>query len=106
MPTYLLAYRAPEHYAGGSASAIESWTAYFDKLGSRVEDAGNPVFERSALGNCGSGSVLAGYSLVTADDLGDARQMAAGCPLLVDGGGVEVGEITVLNVAALDEAAS
>jgi hypothetical protein len=105
MPTYLLAYRTSEHASGGSASAPESWNAYFTTLGSRIEDAGNPVFERSTLGNCGADTVLAGYSLVSADDLAQARQLATGCPLLADGGGVEVGEITVIAMAGGDGSA-
>jgi hypothetical protein len=40
---------------------------------------------------------LGGYTLVTADDLEAAVALAKGHPLLRQGGGVEVGELTVLN---------
>jgi hypothetical protein len=68
--------------------------AWFEKLGGAVVDPGNPVGARSSLGNCGSGSVLGGYSLITADDLEAAVTLAKGCPALAAGGGVEIGELT------------
>jgi hypothetical protein len=56
-------------------------------------DRGNPAFERSTLGNCGADTPLGGYTLVTADDLAAAVVLAEGCPLLQEGGGVEIGEL-------------
>jgi hypothetical protein len=38
-----------------------------------------------------------GYTLVTADDLDAAVALARGCPFLQHDGGVEVGELTLLN---------
>jgi hypothetical protein len=97
MSTYVLVYRAPQNYTGGSADAMTTWNAWFEQLGTNLVDRGNPVFTSSALGNCGTDTALGGYSLITADDLDAAIALAKGCPFLHDGGGVEVGELTLLN---------
>ena len=72
---------------------MPDWTAWFDKMGASVVDLGNPVFDRTTVGNCGPDTDLGGYTLVTADGFGAAVALAEGCPLLHDGGGVEVGEL-------------
>jgi hypothetical protein len=95
MGTYLLSYRAPVNYAPGSADTVATWSAWFDSLGASLADRGHPIFTRSTLGNCGTGTALGGYSLVTADDLEAAMALAGGCPFLRDGGGVEVGEVAL-----------
>jgi hypothetical protein len=42
--------------------------------------------------NGGGGNPLSGYSLIEADSLDAAVQFAKGCPVLADGGSVEVAE--------------
>jgi hypothetical protein len=101
MPTFVFAYRAPRNYNPGSADVAAEWQAWFESLGGQLADAGNPVFVRRTLGNCGSDTDLGGYSLVTADSLEAAVAAASGCPLLNSGGGVEVGELTLLNPVGL-----
>lgn len=97
MTTYLFTYRAPLGYQGGP-DALDAWNAFFEGLGDHLVDAGNPVFERSTLGNCGADiAPLGGYSLIRADDLPSAVELAKSCPILEQGGGVEVGVITVLD---------
>ena len=97
MSTFVLTYRAPKNYEPGSAQTIEAWNAYFDGLGTHIVDRGNPVFSRATLGDCGAGTVLGGYSIIDADDLEAALVLAKGCPFLGNGGGVEVGQLTILN---------
>jgi hypothetical protein len=58
------------------------------------------VFVRKTLGNCDAETTLGGYSLIKADDLKAAVALAEGCPVLNEGGGVEVGELTILNRGA------
>jgi hypothetical protein len=96
MTTYLFAYRMPNDYAPGGTDARAAWSAWFDGLGADVVTRGNPVFEATALGNCGPDTHVGGYSLITADDLDAAVAMAKDCPAL-EGGGVEVGPITPLT---------
>jgi hypothetical protein len=97
MATFLFAYRMPENYTPGRPAAIAAWSAWFESMGANVAERGNPVYDSGTLGNGGAGTRPAGYSLVTGDDLEAAVALARGCPVLGGGGGVEVGEITVVN---------
>ena len=90
MATYLLVHRHPSGYTP-SADTASAWTAWFDDLGGVVEDLGNPVFERRTVGDCGPNAVLGGYTLVSADDLDAAVGITDECPIVREGGGVEVG---------------
>jgi len=97
MSLFLIVNRVPEHYTG-SADVAASWNAWFDQLGDSLVDRGNPVFERVSLG--ASGTVLGGYTLVAAETLDRAVELAKSCPALTGGGGVEVGTLTILNHTA------
>ena len=102
MPTFLLTYRAPKDYTAGGPDTMAAWGTYFTELGSRLVDPGNPVFARTTLGDCGTDlAPLGGYSIVTADDLEAAVDLARGCPILTVAGGVEVGVITELDPTSL-----
>ena len=96
MPTYLITNRLPEDFTG-SAEAFAAWSAWFAELGPNLEDRGNPAFARSTVGDCGTGTVLGGYTLISADSLAAAVALAGRHPLIARGGGVEVGELTLLN---------
>ena len=65
MATYLITHRAPEGYTP-SAESMGAWNAWFAALAENLVDRGNPVFNRASIGNCGSGSVLGGYTLIAA----------------------------------------
>jgi hypothetical protein len=97
MPRFLIANRAPKGYRG-SAQSFAAWNAWFERLGDSLLDRGNPVLdERSSLGNCGGDTELGGYTLITADDLEAATALAMGCPVLEEGGEVEIGKLTIVN---------
>ena len=98
MPTFVFTYRPPADYAPGGPETTAAWAAWFDSMGESLSDRGNPVFESAALGNCGEGTRLGGYSFVNARDIGSAVELAKGSPALQAGGGVEVGAVTVLNL--------
>jgi hypothetical protein len=70
-------------------AAMAAWGAWFGTLGEAIVDAGAPFGPSSSVGN-GGGSGLTGYSIVDAASLEDAVAKAGGCPILADGGGVEV----------------
>ena len=99
MGTYVLAYRGggvPETDADQKA-VMEAWTGWFTQLGSAVVDGGNPfgpskTVEASGSPSDGGASSLTGYSILSADDLDGAAEMAKGCPVLTSGGTVEVYE--------------
>lgn len=96
MSTYVIVNRAPAGYRGSPKSLAE-WNAWFDELDVRLLDRGNPVFVRATLGCSAGETALGGYPLITADDLDTAVAMAATCPALGYGGGVEIGELVELN---------
>jgi YCII-related domain len=96
MATFVLVNRAPKNYTA-SADALAAYNAWFAQLGANLVDRGNPVFDSRTLGNSGADTTLGGYTLIHADDLEAAVALAKGHPLLRQGGGVEVGELTLLN---------
>jgi hypothetical protein len=95
MTEFVLTYRNPPDYVG-SPDALATWDEWFDSLGRNLIDRGNPVFVHKTLGNYAE-TALGGYSLIKADDLNATVALATGCPVLNQGGGVEVGELTILN---------
>jgi hypothetical protein len=99
MANYLLAY------TGGSVPETEeergaqmaAWGTWFGGLGEAVVDGGNPVGPSkliSADGSVSDGapSALTGYSVIAADSLDAATELAKGCPVFAVGGSVEVYE--------------
>jgi hypothetical protein len=96
MPTYLISNRPPQDYQP-SAEGAAAWNAWFDRLGDHLVDRGNPVFTPTTLGGAAGATRLGGYTLIDAEDLDAAVKLAGDCPVLTHGGGVEVGELTLLN---------
>ena len=97
MAKFVLAYKG-----GGMAqteeereAAMQAWGAWFGGLGSAVVDAGNPFSSSKAVGGNGT-SGLTGYSILTADSLDAASKLAEDCPVLSNGGDVEVYEVLEL----------
>jgi hypothetical protein len=93
-------------YTGGSmpeteqeqAAVMAAWGAWFGQLGEAVVDGGNPTGASASVASDGSVrpagvSALTGYSIVAADSLPAAADLAKGCPILTSGGGVDVYEI-------------
>jgi len=96
MTTYLFANRAPKDYRG-SAEGVEAWNKWFEGLGSHLVQRGNPAFRRESVGAPTNDTDLVGYTLVDATDLAEAVALAKTCPLVGWGGGIEVGELTIIN---------
>ncbi|HUZ20961.1 MAG TPA: YciI family protein [Acidimicrobiales bacterium] len=93
-------------YTGGSMSEDEeerravmaAWGAWFDSIGDGVVDAGNPFGTSASVSadgtvRDGAPSELSGYSIISADSLAEAADLAKRCPVLHGGGSVEVYEI-------------
>jgi hypothetical protein len=92
MPTFVFTYRLPPGYARTPESGA-AWQAWFDGMGSHLAELGKPAMESAAVGNCGPGTELAGYSLISAADLDEALAVAKDCPSVARDGGVEVGRL-------------
>jgi hypothetical protein len=99
MANYVLLYK------GGGVPATEeeqqrvmnAWTSWYGQLGQAVVDGGNPFGPSRSIAADGSTSDgapsgMTGYTILQADSLDAATQLAKGCPILTDGGTVEVYE--------------
>jgi hypothetical protein len=99
MGKYVLAYRGgstPESDEAQQA-VMAAWMNWFGALGEAVVDGGAPFGPSNSVTATGPSdeaapSQLTGYSIINADDLTAARDLASGCPVLADGGSVDVYE--------------
>lgn len=88
----------PETQAEQTA-VMQAWVSWFGQLGSAVVDGGNP-FSGQAKSIASDGSVsdgaaekaASGYSILKADSLDAAVEMAKGCPVLQGGAQITVFE--------------
>lgn len=101
MAKYVFGYHGGTGMAESPAEQekqMAAWGAWFAELGDAVADPGNPFGQTRTLAADGSVSdggganPLGGYSIVKATDIDSALQLAKGCPLLTEGGSVEVCE--------------
>ena len=81
----------------GRQQIMEAWGRWFGSLGDRVVDGGTPfgpstVVSSSTANGQAASSGLTGYSIIKADSLQQAAESARGCPIVLDGGSVEVYE--------------
>ena len=101
MANYLLLY------SGGSmpetpeeqAAVMDAWTTWFNDLGSALVDGGNPftgaaknIDSDGAVSEASAGTTASGYSILKADSLDEAVELASGCPVLQGGAQVTVFE--------------
>ena len=94
MGKYVLAYKGGKMAETDEEreAAMNAWGSWFGGLGPAVVDAGNPFAGSTAVGG-DSTSGLTGYSILSADSLDAASKLAEGCPVLTNGGAVEVYEV-------------
>ncbi len=101
MTKYVLAYHGggpmPES-AEETEKIMAQWGAWFQGLGASLVDPGNPLTQARTVASNGSASdgggvnPLTGYSIINADSIDAAVDVAKGCPVLAGGGNVEVAE--------------
>ena len=101
MANYVLVYKGGGGMAPTPAEQekiMADWGKWFGGLGQALVDGGNP-FSGSATSIASDGSSkegassgLTGYSILKADDLSTATNLAKGCPVLASGGTIEVYE--------------
>src|SRR5262245_32792863 len=88
MPNYLLAYHGGTMAETEEARAqvMAAWGKWFQDLGPAVVDGGNPIghtvtLEDGGVASDGGGAdPVTGYSVIRADSLDAAVQLARGCP--------------------------
>ena len=101
MANYMFAYSGGNGLPADDAerdAVMAKWGQWFAQLGSAVVDPGGPTGSAKTVGKGGSvkdgGSrYLTGYSIVAADSLAAAVELAKGCPAL------EVGTVDVYSIA-------
>lgn len=94
-------------YSGGSmpeteaeqATVMQAWGAWYEGLGSAVVDPGNPlnpmvknIASNGTVSDGPVGTMVSGYTILMADSLDAAVDMAKGCPVLQGGSQISVYE--------------
>jgi hypothetical protein len=100
MANYVFAYSGGKGVAADEAernAQMAEWSQWFGELGSAVVDGGAATGTAKTVGPGGSVSDggsrgMSGYSIVSADSLDSAVELAKGCPVLGIGGAVDVYE--------------
>ena len=100
MTKYVFSYHGNAEMPTDQAAIDEimaAWGAWFGQMGEAVVDGGNPFGASKTVASDGSVSdgnaaSLSGYSIVQADGLDAATELAKGCPILGGGGTITVSE--------------
>lgn len=100
MPKFLYIYHGgtmPETEEE-QARELAAWMEWIDGLGAKMIDEGNPVLASQTVtsdgvSEDGGPNPVAGYGMVEAVNYAEATDMAKGCPVVAQGGSVEVAEI-------------
>lgn len=84
MGKYVYVYYAGEETNAGDDAA---WGNWFGVLGDKIIDAGNPFGPGGQAVHAGgvmaiSEKQVTGYSIITADSMDEATELAKGCPLV------------------------
>lgn len=98
MANYLLVYHGggmPET-PEAQAEVMKAWGGWFGRLGDALVDGGNPAAQTRTIGSDGSvkdeANGPSGYSILQADSLDSAVELARGCPVLESGASIQVVE--------------
>jgi hypothetical protein len=98
MPKFIFAYHGGEMPETEEARAAEmaAWGEWMGELGAALVDPGNPAgpsktVTGKGVEDNGGANPISGYSLVNADSIDAAVEMAKGCPILKSGS-IEVAE--------------
>lgn len=101
MPQFLFVYH------GGTTptdpaeieSTMAAWGAWFQNMGPALEIPGNPVGQSytvsaNGVADNGGANPASGFTVIKAENIEAATEMAKGCPMVVNGSGsVEVAEV-------------
>ena len=100
MSDYIIAYHGgnkPESPEEGAKHKAK-WQAWVDGLGDAAVNPGTPlgksrIVSASGVSDDGGPNPMSGYSIVKADSMDAALEMAKACPFLETGGTLEVAEV-------------
>ena len=100
MSDYVLLYQGGSMPEGEEAqkAVMGAWDGWFAAIGGALKDGGNPfsgaaksIASDGAVADGGGGSA-SGYTILTADSLDEAVNLAKGCPVLQGGASITVYE--------------
>jgi hypothetical protein len=81
------------------AAVMKAWTDWMGGLGDSLKDGGNPftpaaktISADGSVSEGGAGTMASGYSIISADSLDQAVELAKGCPVLQEGANITVYE--------------
>ena len=97
MTKYLFAFHTGPNPEAPEPEVMAKWMTWFGQMGEAVVDGGAPVGQSSTVLSSGASegggaNPVSGYTIVQADSLDAACEIAKGCPALASGGSVEVAE--------------
>ena len=75
-------------YVEPTPEIMAAWMAWFEKIGDRIVDSGNPLGNCREVTNTGSRDLTpemgaaTGYSILSADTREDAERLLEGCPII------------------------
>ncbi len=105
MPDFIFVYHGgtmPETEEAQQAS-MAAWGAWFEEMGARVKDPGNPVGKSSTVSAQGvephgGANPISGYTVVTVDNQKAAEALAKNSPIMDEGGSIEIAEIIEMDM--------
>lgn len=110
MPAYLLAFHGGRAMSEADNNSLtdDAWYDWMSGIADALIDAGNPTQDSrivSADGNVteAGSNRISGYSIVAAMTMDDALAIARTCPILLEGGSVEVSELVEFDDDDEDE---
>ncbi len=97
MTNYIFAFHSGPTPEAPSPEVMDKWMKWFGEMGDAVVDGGAPVgmsktVASSGVSDDGGANPISGYSIIKADSIEAACEIAKGCPALPSGGSVEVAE--------------
>jgi hypothetical protein len=99
MPSYVFTYRQPKDQPL-NMDAAQQWYAWFDQIGEHITTQGSAVSTVRQLGKVDGSQRVSGFTVISARDMDHAAEIAAGCPAIAQGFGIEVGELVEVTAAA------
>ncbi len=99
MPSYVFTYRQPKDQPL-NMDAAQEWFAWFEQIAEHITGQGSAVSSARRLGNVDGSQRVSGFTVISARDLDHASEIAAGCPAISQGFGLEVGELLEIPAAA------
>ncbi|MGI3170211.1 hypothetical protein ACRARG_13755 [Pseudooceanicola sp. C21-150M6] len=105
MPRFLYVYHADQPMRPDpeqAAEAMAAWGRWMEGLGPKLVDPGEPVGISKSVTKDGVldrvENAAFGYSIVEADTMEEACEMAKGNPMVTGGGSVEVAEVMKIDM--------